>query len=221
MKDYEAICAAHKYFWEMKGQNRPFIIFCLDWVNGPKLIDSVPNLISGRISPSDIHAEDFLPMHEKLCLEDEALCDDKLGMVEPLCALPWMEAFFGCGVVRNGHHMWTQKVISSVDEIESAIEKGPDFAWQRCYFDYINSLSEAFSGRWAVAQPILRGITDVACAMMGEEALVYAMYDEPDLIRSFLEYICDRQRAFYQEQMRRIPAFHDGYAVGQYHIWSP
>ena len=57
--------------------------------------------------------------------------------------------------------------------------------------------------------------------MMGGEALIYAMYEEPDLIQRFLEYICDWQCAFYQEHMQRVPVFHGGYAVGQYHIWSP
>jgi hypothetical protein len=221
MKNYPEIIKRHELFWTMQTVKRPLLINALgDWVDGPRLIASVPALPKGCLKPDDIRPGDFLPELTKICEEGEAVADDKIAMTEPLSPLPWMEAYFGCAVNHADRHMWSKSSIKGVPDIEAAIKKGVNREWQDKYFEFFHALLD-YSPRWAVSQPILRGISDVAAAMVGTQEMLFAMFDEPDLMCRFFDYICQNMMNFFEEHLKHIRPFYGGYTVGQYHLWTP
>ena len=84
MKNHDEVIQRHKLFWEMDHVKRPLIINSYDWVDGPRLIGSVPSLPMGCLKPEDIQARDFIPELERICAEGESVGDDRLPMTEPL-----------------------------------------------------------------------------------------------------------------------------------------
>ena len=220
MKNHEEIINRHKLFWDMADVKRPLLINVFDWVDGPRLIGSVPSLPAGSLKPGDINARDFIPELERICAEGESVNDDRLPMVEPLSCVPWMEAYFGCEVNNSGKHMWSKSRYEGVAAVKEYMKNGPVAAWKDRYFEFMEDLQK-HSGKWGVSQPILRGIADVSVAAMGIEPMVFALYDEPDLMHGFFEYIRKNMTDFFEENLKRFTRFKDGYLLGQYFIWAP
>lgn len=85
----------------------------------------------------------------------------------------------------------------------------------------MQKLNETGRGRYPVGQPILRGPTDVLGAIIGENRLVFAIYDSPSEVkRLFLEW-ADIYRELILDQRMRIDPFYDGYSMGFYDLWCP
>jgi len=224
MKNYDEIIERHKLFWEKAEVKRPLLINVYDWVDGPRLIDSVSSLPSGCLKSEDIRPRDFIPELEKIRAEGELVNDDRLPMTEPLSCLPWMEAFFGCQVNNTDRHMWSKSSLEGITAVKEYMKKGPSAAWKDAYFEFMKTLqnySKDNNGRWGVAQPILRGIADVSAAIMGTEPMIFALYDEPELMEEFFGYISKNMKAFFEENLERLEPFHGGYILGQYFIWAP
>ena len=220
MKNHDEIIQRHKLFWEMADVKRPLLINVFDWVDGPRLIDSVPSLPAGSLAPENISAREFIPELEKIRAEGESVNDDRLPMTEPLSCLPWMEAFFGCQVNRTERHMWSKSSLQGTEGVKEYMKKGPVAAWKDKYFEFMEALQNHSDG-WGVSQPILRGIADVSAAIMSTEPMLFALYDEPDLMHGFFDYIRKNMTVFFEENLRRFKSFHGGYLLGQYFIWAP
>jgi hypothetical protein len=220
MKDYDEIVKRHEQFWTLEPMKRPLIISVGDWVDGPRLIDSVPSLPTGRLKPEDINPKDFVPELSKIQEEGELVADDKIAMVEPLSPLPWMEAYFGCAVYNTDRHIWSHSDVKSTAELEQLMEKGVNSVWQDKYFEFFDVLRD-YSSNWTVSQPILRGLSDIAAAILGTAEILFAMYDEPELMQNFYDHICRHSINFFRDHLEHLSPFHGGYVLGQFHVWSP
>jgi hypothetical protein len=111
MNDIPGKIESHTAFWQKKDFGRPLIGYCEGWVYGPRMLRSAKNLKMGLISPNDIKPGDFLPVFAKICTELESVNDDKIIQTEPLAPLPWMEAYFRCGLRYSGTHIWSEKAL--------------------------------------------------------------------------------------------------------------
>jgi len=221
MKNYDEIIERHSGFWERaEGLRRPLLIFSHGWIDGPKLMRAMGD-VSGPLKPGDVDAGKFLNIHREIIAEAEMVDDDSIAMAEPLVSVPWMEAYHGCAPARVGEYIWAEKVFSDFSGADAVIEKGPDEGWLDQYLAYQKRLSAEFSGECAVSQPILRGVADVACAMAGEENVIFGMIDHEDAAHRLFAYISDTGENFFRRHMEGMPRFKGGYVVGQYHIWTP
>ena len=220
MKNYNEIIERHKLFWELADVKRPLYINSYDVVDGPRVIDNVSSLPKGRLKPEDIIARDFIPGLEEICAGAESVGDDRMPMSEPLTYLPWIEAFFGCQINRTERHIWSESNLEGVAAVKEYMKKGTSAAWKDKYFEFMKVLQDHSDG-WGVAQTIMRGISDVAAAIMGTEPMLYAMYDEPQLMREFFEYIRKNTTVFFEEYLKLSKPFMGGYLLGQFYIWSP
>lgn len=221
-KDYNAIIEKHKDFWNFSGDaHKPLIIYIDGWVDGPRLLAAVGDVDTDNLKASDFEAERFIPLHREICLQAESTRDDKITMTEPLVAIPWLEAYHGCGISLEGKYIWPKHVFEDITESEAVTAAGPKTEWLDCYIKYMRDLDAAFSNSWAISQPILRGIADVACALMGTQNFIYGMMDEEELSRSLIAYIAKNSEHFYKQSMENMPMFRGGYVIGQYFLWTP
>jgi len=218
-KDYGAQIDRAKCFWDMSEVSRPLIIYQYDWITGPRFMPYLGR--EGLLEPSDIEPGKFLAVHETVAAESDAKDDDAIPMAEPLVSVPWMEVYCGCEAMAKGHHIWSQKTLSETCEIDGLIERGASAAWLESYTRYFNALKDFFTGRLSVAQPILRGIADVAGALLGDENVIFGMMDEPGIMRRFFRYISDASRCFFQTHLSLMEPFLGGYTIGQYQLWTP
>jgi len=221
MKKYDEIIARHSGFWERKeDRRRPLLIFSHDWIDGPKLMKAMGD-VSGRLDTGDVDAGKFLGVHREIIREAEMVDDDSIAMAEPLVSVPWMEAYNGCAPFRVGEYIWPEKVLGDFSRTDAVIEKGPERKWLDLYLAYQKKLCEEFGGKCAISQPILRGVADVACAMAGEENVIFGMIDHEDNARKLFSYIAGNSEEFFRRHMEGMPRFRGGYVIGQYHIWAP
>jgi len=218
-KDFRASADRALRFWDFKEVERPLLIYQYDWISGPRFMPYLGK--EGILDPTDVTPEKFFAVHEMIANESDAVADDAMPMAEPLVSVPWMEVYCGCGAMAKGHHIWSNKRISGIDEIDGLIEQGANAAWLTQYAYYFEKLKEEFGNRLAVAQPILRGIADVAGALLGEENLIFGMMDEPETMQRFYKFIADASRHFFTTHMSIMEPFSNGYVIGQYQLWAP
>ena len=216
---YGASIGRAKRFWAGDRVERPLLIFQYDWVSGPRFMPYLGK--EGMLCPQDIAPGKFLAMHERIAAESDAIDDDAVPMAEPLVSVPWMEAYCGCGAMAKGHHIWSKKAGSVAGGIDGLVERGADAAWLDQYVHYFKKLKEAFGGRLAVTQPILRGLADIAGALFGEEQVIFGMFDEPAAMRRLFRHLADASRHFFETHLSLLERFSGGYAVGQYQLWAP
>ena len=221
-KDYDEIIQRHKNFWNFSGEDRkPLLIFIDDWVDGPRLLTAAGKVDPAKLKTSDFEAERFLPIHKEICLKAERIEDDKITMTEPLVAIPWLEAYHGCDITLEGKFIWPQKAFAEIEEVDRLIAEGPRKEWLDCYLKYMRKLSSEFTDRWAVSQPILRGIADVACALTGTQNFIYGLIDDESRSRDLISYIANNSQYFFKQHLENTPSFRGGYVMGQYFLWTP
>jgi hypothetical protein len=220
VKDYDAIIKRHKDFWNFSG-NRPLTIYIDGWVDGPRLLAAAGNVDEANLKASDFEAERFLSLHRDICLQAEAIEDDKITMTEPLVAIPWLEVYHGCGISLEGKFIWPKHAFEEIEESDALIAAGPKTEWMDCYLTYMRDLSTVFLDKWAISQPILRGIADIACALMGTQNFIFGMMDDEEKSKTLVGYIAKNSENFYKQHMKNMPMFRGGYVVGQYFLWTP
>jgi len=81
--------------------------------------------------------------------------------------------------------------------------------------------SQAFENRYPIGQSVIRGPSDLACALLGAEKATLALAMEPEAMHRLLEYVTDQLEKFLHQQLPYIPMFQGGYVIGQYEIWAP
>jgi len=218
-KDYTGSIDRAKRFWEKSEVERPLIIFQYDWISGPRFMPYLGK--EGRLDPRDIAPERFIAIHEQIAEESDAKADDAIPMAEPLVSVPWMEVYCGCEAMAKGHHIWSRKTFDEAGKIDDLIERGVNSLWLEQYIHYFKALKEKFHNSLAVAQPILRGIADIAGALLGEEKVIFGMVDEPETMRRLFQHIADSSRHFFETHLSLIEPFAGGYTIGQYQLWAP
>jgi hypothetical protein len=219
MKDYRNIIKNHLLFWEKKDLGRPLLIYYYKgWVYGPRILDVEKTLKQGIVKPENIIPSEYQKILEEILQEFEEISDDKVLQVEPIPSIPWMEAYFSCPIKYTGTYVWAEnKPNYRIKNFNELI----DAKWLEKYLEFLDILNINFGKRWSISQTILRGISDVACSIMGESNLLFAMNDEPKTIHDFLDFCKERSIYFYKKQQERIKRFHNGYTIGQYFIWTP
>jgi hypothetical protein len=164
----------------------------------------------------DSYLEDYERMYQESCLTGQ----DGFWGAEPFCGIPWMEAFFGCDIYGTKSSFVSTHCIDSVQDLKN-VRFDPDNAWVKKYIEFVKKLSEFSAGRFPVGQPIMRGASDTVGALIGQTELVYAIYEEPEIIRDASFKVMDALRNIIQLQFESTPSFLGGYSMGLYHVWCP
>jgi hypothetical protein len=139
----------------------------------------------------------------------------------PYMRVPWVEAILGTPIraTIQGGSMRTMAFVEDWAAWEN-VPTHRDGAW----FDLLVRMTEMLvarsGGRYAVAQTLMRGPSDLAEAVLGPELMSFSIYDHPDSLRRFLDEVSGTFIEILRAQLARIPALEGGY-VTPFGIWAP
>ena len=213
----------HRLFWERGPQPWPIAAFRIE--SGQftsryfRAADSL--LERGKtVTPDMLVVEDFLPDYERMFRQAEELGQDAFWTAEPFPGVPWIEAMLGCGVRGGGDSIVSVPWMSSLDDLDKLVLR-PDDPWLLKYLEFTEKLAAAGRGRFPVGQPILRGPSDIAGAVLGATEMVMAFMDEPEKMRELTLRAGMALAQLLEAQAKLIPPFHGGSVLGNYHVFCP
>ena len=177
-----------------------------------------PVLEHTRVLPEMIDVELF-------CRETgEALIQgDLFRTVSPFSAIPWMEAMCGCGIHSGtGEAMWPEPYLK-VGELGAADirERAASGSWRTKLIELTDHLVAQSNDTFLVTQTLQRGPMDILSALLGDEQMGLAFYDNPDGVGRILEQAAEIFIDVTKAQYSRIPDFHGGWAPWLYGVWAP
>ena len=221
--DNAARIEMHRLFWERGSQPWPIAAFRIEphqftafhYQPGETLLKT-----HKVITPDLLEVEAYLSDYERMFQDAEALGQDAFWTADPFTAIPWIEAILGCRVTATDSSFVSEPCMKSPEEMDR-IKIDPDNPWLAKYLEFTDMLVEAGRGRFPVGQPILRGPSDVASALLGQTDMILALYDEPEIMKEFLLRTGTALARLTEIQADRIPPFHGGSALGNYHVYCP
>ena len=146
---------------------------------------------------------------------------DSFSLRQPYVRIPWVEAILGCEIWadRESGSIWSKDYLPSASA-GRGITLDRDDPWFRLLLDMTQVLVEENDGSYLVAQTLMRGPIDMVRAVLGDEAMCLAIYDDPEALRQLLSITTDVFVAVAKAQQALVPSFHGGYA-SYYGIWAP
>ncbi len=174
----------------------------------------------GRIEPEDLNPVDYVEDQRTYLERAGTVGDDISRTAMPLAAIPWMEAILGCPVVATEAHFASQPILESVNDFDH-ICFNPNNPWVHKYYEFIEVYSRAFEGCYPIGQSVLRGPSDLVCALVGPEKSTLALLDEPDALNNLLVRVTEALEQFILLERGWIPPFAGGSVIGQYDLWAP
>ncbi|MEG1383799.1 MAG: hypothetical protein RSD08_00710 [Oscillospiraceae bacterium] len=212
----------HLIFWNGEHQSRPLLCMRLGQVFFSKQFKAnLPLLEKNRVlKPEEIIVDDYLADYERMFQELEQLPQDCIFTAEPCTGIPWLEAIFGAVVVGGEDSFFTKPIISDTDDLKK-VRFDRENPWFQKYIEFSQKLNLLSAGRFPIGEPILRGVTDTVGSLIGQQDLIYAMMDEPELINEKFEMVANAQRELIKAQYAVTDSFHGGRSFGFYHLWAP
>ena len=178
-------------------------------------------LVNGkRITADMIDVDSFMEDYERQFKEISELGQSGVWTAEPYTGIPWMEAFWGCEITAGQESFTAHPLVKETRDLEK-LEFDAKNPWVAKYFEFVTKLNDLSQGRFPVGAPIMRGEGDTVGALIGQTEFIYALYDEPEIIKKTLAKVVDSFLFIYSEMHRLNRKFHGGSSMGLYHIWSP
>ena len=217
--DGRILAERHRRWWAREGG-------LMAWVSHSSLGELWLPLSDGTLATQDLDLTPDMLDLERLAgdqLEPGPLerNGDQFVTVTPYTRVPWVEAILGCPVraTIQGGSMRTRSFVADWDAWHAR-----DGRLHEGWFDALKQLTvmlaERGAGRYAVAQTLMRGPSDLAEAILGPELMCLSMYDHPRALRGFLETVTEAFVTILNAQLERIPRVQGGY-VNPFGIWAP
>lgn len=209
-------------FWEGNYQKRPLCVVRLGKHFFSREFEATKDIIAQGhvVTPDQIDVDKYLPDYERMYQELELVDHDGIFSADPCTGFPWIEGSFGAEVRGSKVSFVTHKTMEDVEELEN-LTFDPNNPWTLKYLEFVDKLVDVSNGRFPVGQPIFRGVTDTTGSLIGQMELIYAVMEEPDLMRKTFNTIVEGQRYIIEQHHKRVPAFHGGYNFGFYQVWAP
>jgi len=215
----------HLKFWSLENVTSPLLGFTIGagidswsyWQNNSaaKILFS-----KSKIYPGDLNPSDFVTDQIEYLKNSELIEDDIYRTAMPFASIPWMEAILGCPILSSGISFKSEKIITDPDNYERSgfsIEN----KWVEKYIEFIKIYNSNLKDSFPVGQSILRGPSDLACAILGVEGAAIALLTQPDSFNNLLIHVTNILEEFLRYQLKYLHKFKDGYVIGQYEIWAP
>ncbi len=215
----------HLKFWSLEKVDSPLIGFTVGtgldswsyWQDN-KAAQSLLKL--DEISPEDIAPSDFVEDQIKYLKYTESIDDDIIRSAMPLASIPWMEAITGCKIISTNSSVSASKMFNEISEVE-ILPFTSDNIWAKKYFEFFTVYDDVFNGEYPIGQSIIRGPSDILCAILGVENAAMSLIDDPDGAKKVLKQITENLESFLRVQSYLLPKYLDGYVIGQYELWAP
>jgi len=225
IRDFNEYKQRHTAFWQLSQVERPLIGFTIgtgldSWSYWQDNKATRALLERREILADDLHPEDFVEDQLKYLELSQQINDDVCRTAMPLASIPWMEAILGCPVLSTQATIKSKEILADADSLKP-ISFDPDNPWIKKYLQFIEVYTLAFGEKHPVGQSVLRGPSDLACALLGAEKATMALAMEPQAMHRLLDYVTGYLEKFLQLQLKHLPKFQGGYVIGQYEIWAP
>ena len=215
--------ALHKKFWEGSRLDKPLAAFRTGEYFFARHYRAARRLLQNegtRITPDMIDVDAFMEDYERLYGEVASIGQTGVWTAEPYIALPWLEAMLGCEVFSTRNSFVTHPRVRSIGEIRN-FGFDQENPWFLKYMEFLASLKKLSGGRFPVGQPIMRGPSDVMGAVLGQEQMVYALYDDPDEMKRFFLKTAEVHSQVIARHYSCVGEFMGGSSIGFYHVWCP
>jgi len=212
----------HQCFWNRDDTKRPLVSFHIGDFFFSRHFNAARKLLEAgkKITPDMLHVEAFIDDYERMYKEILPIEQDGFWVAEPFTGIPWMEAMLGCEIYATESSFISSPWLKNLDEIDK-IQFNSENKWFKKYMEFLIQLEKISKGRFPIGQPILRGPSDMAGAIMGQTELVYALSDNPEKMKVLFGKLTDVFLNLISHQYEEISEFYGGYSLGFYHVWAP
>jgi hypothetical protein len=212
----------HMAFWNRENVDRPLIGYLIGSYFPVQRYEEAKRIFGDKklIKEDIIIPENFIGDYERLFEGSTLVEQDAFWVAEPFTGIPWMEAFLGCSIFGSKDSMWAEPWVKDIKDLEK-IKPLNQNTWYKKYNQFTSMLVDRSDGRFPVGQPILRGISDIIGALVGQSELVYYFYDEPEMMKKICMSLNEMFLQVVQEQQDSVPKFLGGHSIGFYDIWCP
>ena len=173
----------------------------------------------GLFTPQDVTAQVIQAdtrYHSPLLPED-----DLLPAKTPLAPVPWSEGYCGADIflstkARTARAKSGKAIPQKLEDLKILLQEG----WLDKLIETTQMNVSAAGNEVLVCESILRGPADCLEAVIGAENLCLWCYDQPELLRSMLNWLTDCIIKLHKVQLAVTPRFHGG-TLNRYRLWGP
>jgi hypothetical protein len=135
--------------------------------------------------------------------------------------IPWVEAMLGCPIKLVDGEIWIEPYPGDPEDV---IRRGANFEhnpWFQLYLEFLRQLQARISSRFPVtANALIRGVGDLAAAVMGVQEACLAWIERPRLMARLLRVCTDGILQMVEAGYKVLRPFQNGYP-SVYGIWAP
>jgi hypothetical protein len=213
--------ARNEAFWSYGPAQRPLLGVAVN-ITFPAARFAKLETGPGRITPEMINPESFLADWDRSFVHTEDRAEDLFMVASPYSAVPWMEAIAGCEVYASpaSSSIWTEHPDPSWASLDG-VGFDPENPWLRKLVECAMVLREHAAGRYPISTPILRGVSDIATALLGPQRFVLEFYDHPRELQQLLARCAEIWQGVGQLLVEAFGGFHGGQCAGRRRVWAP
>jgi hypothetical protein len=212
--------ARNEAFWRRDPAQRPLIGMSVN-ITFPAVSFSDLGIEKGRITPDMIDPEEYLAEWDKSYGYAEARGEDVFMVASPYSGIPWMEAIAGCEVYRSpaSSSIWAEHPDPTWECLQH-VAFDPSNPWLLKLVECSTVLREHAGGRYPIGTPIMRGVSDIAAALLGPQRMVLELYDHPQQLQSLLARCTELWWGVGQTLTEARGLFHGGQCAGRRRVWT-
>lgn len=216
----KARLAKNEAFWTRGPAQRPLIGMAVN-ITFPAVRFAGLETGQGCITPDMIDPEAFLADWDRSFAHAEDRAEDLFMVASPYSAVPWMEAIAGCEVYVSpaSSSIWAEHPSLSWERLK-LVGFDPNNAWLLKLIECAKALREHAAGRYPISTPILRGVSDMAAALLGPQRFVLEFYDHPLELRQVFVRCTEIWQGVGQALVHAFGRFHGGQCAGRRRVWT-
>jgi hypothetical protein len=172
------------------------------------------------ITPDMLDVDTFMADYERMYQESLEVEQDGFWVGTPFTGIPWMEAMLGCEIVAMENSFVSRPTGATV-ETQGAVRLQHGHPWLEKFLEFTRALVTLSAGRFPVGEPIMRGPSDMLGALLGQEAMVYAILEHPEKCAALLHHVTEAFLQVMRQHNDLIEDFHGGRSMGFYNVWTP
>ncbi len=241
--DLKQILRRHRVFWRREKTDRPLMrvtpyevsregvppmrMPLPDGSDAPDGVLLTPEMLDPEVIHADYNSESEKRSFGRTLGAPAEICDglpategDVFAPAAAYPVVPWMEAVLGCPirVSLRSHSMWAEPRTRSWSPRTARLHVNP--LWLNKLGEFTRYLVLCSRGRYLVSTTLMRGVSDMLNATMGDEAFCTALYDTPETI----DRLADSSVKIFLETARRQTDYIHRFLGGTctlFGVWAP
>jgi hypothetical protein len=212
--------ARNEAFWVRGPAERPLIGMSVN-ITFPTVTFGNLKAETGRMAPGMIDPEAFLLDWDKIYEHTEARDEDVFMAACPYSGVPWMEAIAGCEVYFSpaSHSIWAEHPNPSWESLKQ-VGFDPNNPWLLKFVECTAVLREHANGRYPIGTPIMRGVSDMAAALLGPQRMVFELLDHPEQSRELFDRLTEIWQGVGTLLTNSRGLFLRGQCAGRRRVWT-